>query len=205
LVWFVDPPPKLISTFGVPVQEENRTALDLIQAMDATHAGVRSGQRELFSLIAKADRLELWRGWGARDMAHWLWMRHGISDWKARRWIASAHALEGLPRIASAFASGELGIDKVVELTRFATAETEGRLIPWAQGVSPGAIRHKGDLALRRDAEETTDLENSRSLSWWYFDDGERFGLEAELPAAQGAVVAKALEPSSGVDSGDAR
>lgn len=69
-------------------------------------------------------------------MAHWLSMRYGISDWKARRWIAAAHALEGLPRISEAFASGELGIDKVVELTRFATAETEGRLITWAQRVS---------------------------------------------------------------------
>jgi hypothetical protein len=31
-------------------------------------------------------------------------------------------------------------------------------------------------------------------LSWWYTDDGRRFGLQAELPAAQGAVVARALE-----------
>ena len=31
-------------------------------------------------------------------------------------------------------------------------------------------------------------------MSWWYFDEGRRFGLEAELPAAQGAFVAQALE-----------
>src|SRR5204862_4596975 len=31
-------------------------------------------------------------------------------------------------------------------------------------------------------------------LSWWYFDEGRRFGLEAELPAAQGAIVARAIE-----------
>ncbi len=30
-------------------------------------------------------------------MAHWLKMRYGVSDWKARRWIASAHALESCP------------------------------------------------------------------------------------------------------------
>src|SRR6266542_6860875 len=117
--------------------------------MDAQHAGVCASQRQLFSLIAEADQCKAWRDSGARDMAHWLWMRYGISDWKARRWIAAAHALEGLPQISEAFASGELGIDKVVELTRFATAETEGRLITWAQGVSCGAIRHKGDLASR--------------------------------------------------------
>jgi hypothetical protein len=35
-------------------------------------------------------------------------------------------------------------------------------------------------------------------VSWSNFDEGRRFGLEAELPAAQGAVVAKALERLAG-------
>lgn len=136
---------------------------------------------------------EAWRGSGAHDMAHWLTMRHGISDWKARRWIAAGRALEALPRISEAFASGELGIDKVVELTRFATAETEAGLVTWALGVSSGCIRHRADLELRRRIDEIADVERDRILSWWYFDQGKRFALEAELPAAQGAIVAKTL------------
>ena len=31
-------------------------------------------------------------------------------------------------------------------------------------------------------------------MNWWYFDEGRRFGLEAELPAADGEVVQRALE-----------
>jgi hypothetical protein len=127
-------------------------------------------------------------------MAQWLWMRYGISDWKARRWIDCAHALEELPLIAEAFASGELGVDKVVELTRFATPETEGRLIPWAERVSPGCIRHRAEVAQRQSLSEAVAAERDRTLTWWYFDEGRRFGLQAELPAAQGAVVARALE-----------
>src|SRR6266542_7099369 len=103
------------------------------------------------------------------------------------------HALERLPLISKAFASGELGIDKVVELTRFATAETEEHLIVWAQGVSCGRIREKGDL-LHRSLQEAQEAEQARSLSWWYFQANSRFGLSAELPAADGAVVARALE-----------
>jgi hypothetical protein len=167
---------------------------ELIARIDACHRRVCADERELFSLISHVDRLELWRDSGARDMAHWLWMRYGTSDWKARRWIAASHALQHLPLISEAFTRGELGIDKVVELTRFATPETERRLIPWAQRVSCGAIRHKGDLAIRREAEETIESEKSRSLTWWYEDDGMRFWLEANLPAHQGAVVAKALD-----------
>jgi hypothetical protein len=82
----------------------------------------------------------------------------------------------------------------VVELTRLATPETEARLLSWATRVSVACIRHTADLASRESIEAVRDAERARSLSWWWLDDGRRFGLEAELPAAQGAVVAKALE-----------
>jgi hypothetical protein len=80
-----------------------------------------------------------------------------------------------------------------VELCRFATPQTESRLIRWAQGVSVGAIRAKGDLA-RRSLQEAREAHRDRTLSWWYCQEGTRFGLEAELPAHHGAVVARALE-----------
>jgi hypothetical protein len=166
----------------------------LIESADALHQRISHAQRDLFTVIAQIDSRELWRDSGARDMAHWLWMRYGLSEWKARRWISAAHALEGLPLIARAFSTGELGVDKVVEVTRFAAPGTEGKLLGWAQGVSCGAIRRRGDLAMRQSIQEAQDAQKSRFLSWWYSDGGRRFGLEAELPAAQGAAVARALE-----------
>jgi hypothetical protein len=109
--------------------QDDRNNQQLIEGIDALHRHISRSQRKLFQLIAAVDLRDGWRSSGARDMAHWLRMRQGISDWKARRWIAAAHALEGLPRISEAFARGELGIDKVVELTRFATPETEADLV----------------------------------------------------------------------------
>jgi Domain of unknown function (DUF222)/HNH endonuclease len=50
------------------------------------------------------------------------------------------------------------------------------------------------DVALRRSVEDVEDVERSRSLTWWTFDDGRRFGIEGELPPSQGAIVAKALD-----------
>lgn len=166
----------------------------LIEAIDEVHARLGHAQRELLALIAEVDRREAWRDAGARDTAHWLSMRYGISGWKAHRWIAAAHALEGLPGVSGALASGRLGIDKVVELARFATSETETGLIRWATHVSCAAVRRRGDLAAKASVREVVEAERARSLSWWYVDDGRRFGLEAELPAAQGAVVARAIE-----------
>jgi len=121
-------------------------------------------------------------------------MRYGISRWKAHRWIAAAHALEGLPRLSDALVSGELGLDKVVELTRFASPGTETDLISWGKRVSCATVRDRGDLERRASIEEDLDAERSRFVSWWYFDEGRRLGLEAELPAAQGAIVVRALE-----------
>jgi hypothetical protein len=171
-----------------------RSKNDLIDGMDGLHRSVSECQRELFAFIVQADCRNVWRGSGARDMAAWLSIRYGISDWKARRWIAAAHALERLPRLSEAFRSGELGVDKVVELARFATPETEATLITWSKRVSGAAIRRTGDLAVHRALHEEAEVDSSRSLSWWFFDEGRRFGLDAELPAAQGAAVAKALE-----------
>ena len=131
---------------------------------------------------------------GARDFPHWVAMRYGISEWKARRWIGAAHALERLPRLSEALRSGGLGIDKVVELARFANPETEARLIAWARGVSGACIRRKADLAARQDLEEAREAERSRFLRWWYTDEGRRLWLEAELPAAEGAKVVRAVD-----------
>jgi Domain of unknown function (DUF222) len=174
------------------VQDDNDEAL--IRSIDAEHAGIAAAQRRMLRLIAQANRRKSWVDVGARDTAHWLSMRYGISYWEAQRWIAAAHALESLPSVAGALASGELHMDKAVELTRFATPETESRLLIWAGGVSCGAIRRKADVATRRTRDEVVDVERSRSLMWWTFDDGRRFGLQGELPSAHGAVVAKALD-----------
>jgi hypothetical protein len=166
----------------------------VVRDMDGWHERACHAQRRFLSSIAEADRRELWRDEGAHDMAHWLWMRYGVSDWKARRWITAAHALESLPRIAKDFIEGSIGVDKVVELCRFATPETEGDLLPWAERVSAGVIRARGDQEARRSLADGRNTERARTLRWWHEDEGRAWRLEATLPSAQGSVVAKAIE-----------
>ena len=75
------------------------------------HRLVSSGQRRMLELVVVADREERWGDDGARDCAHWLSMRYGISWWKAHRWLKAAHALEELPHLSDALASGEVSLD----------------------------------------------------------------------------------------------
>jgi hypothetical protein len=169
-------------------------ASELVAALDRANATVAEAQRGLLHLLREADDRELWRDDGARDLAHWLSMRYGISSWKASRWIRAASVLPELPAVDEAFGSGELSLDKTVELTRFATPMEERRLISWARDVSVATVRRRADRSVRPDADEVQANERARSLSWWWIDEGQRLGLAAELPAAQGAVVVKALE-----------
>lgn len=166
----------------------------LISVADALNRHISAAQVALLRVIAEVDRRRAWRDSGARDLAHWLSIRYGMSWWKADRWIKAAAALDHLPAIADALESGVLGIDKVVEVCRFATPETEEELVGWASEATCATIRRRADLEVRAALEETTELERDRSLRYWYEDGGRRFGLEARMPSAQGAIVAKALE-----------
>jgi hypothetical protein len=163
------------------------------QAFEAAHAAVAVAQRRLFDTIVRCDRAGLWRADGCRDMAQWLSGRLGISNWAARRWVAAAHALAGLPGVAAAFESGALGVDKVVELTRFATPESEDKLITWARRVAPATVRHKADLAARRDITDIRRMDGARGLRGWWDDEGRCYGLEGWFGADQGVVIEKAL------------
>jgi hypothetical protein len=138
-----------------------RPGPDVVSELDAMHREVSAAQRRMLALIAEADRRESWRNTGAHGLAHWLSMRHGISWWKASRWVHAAHALDRLPAIAEALACGRLSLDAVVELTRFATPADEARLVGWAETVSPGTIRHRADLWAKQDRDDVVDAEES--------------------------------------------
>ena len=100
----------------------------LLARIDDAHRRACSAEHELVQLCAEIDRTGTWRDDGARDAAHWLAMRFGVSLWKARRWIAAGKELPVLPALSDAFEAGRLGVDKVVELTRFAEPDTEAVL-----------------------------------------------------------------------------
>jgi hypothetical protein len=167
---------------------------ELISGIRAEHGRISASERRLLRLVADADRSGAWEDSGARDTAHWLAMALGISEWKARRWVVAAHALEGLPHLSNALASGELGLDKVVELARFATPADEARLIRWALGVSCARIRERADEATRRSLEGDREADRAREVSWWSYDEGRRFAMHAELTGAEGAQVVAELE-----------
>jgi hypothetical protein len=151
-------------------------------------------QREFFRRIAVIDRRRLWEADGCRDIAQWISGRYHVPTYRARLWIGAAHALDELPLISKAFEAGDIGIDKTVQLARFATPATEKYLLRWAKRVTARTIRRKADRAERRAISETAEVDKDRSLTWWLFDDDRRVAIEALLPAAEGMMAVKAIE-----------
>lgn len=153
-----------------------------------------AAQREMLDCLAQLEMHEAWLDDGAHDMPHWVSMQLGVSRWKAERWVAAGAELRSLPAISAAFDAGKIGIDKVVGLTRFATPEDEEALLEWAGDVASGAIRRRGEELRRAERVEAAQIEEDRWLAWRWTDEGKRLLLEAEMPAAQGAVVTEALD-----------
>jgi hypothetical protein len=166
----------------------------LVARVHELHRTISSAQRDLLTCLARLESHEAWLDDGAHDMPHWASMQLGVSRWKAERWVSAGHALGSLPRVSSALAGGDLTIDKVVELTRFATSDDEDALVEWARGVAPGAIRRRGDELRRAERTGLEQIEEDRWVAWRWTDEGRRLLLEAELPAAHGAAVTHAID-----------
>ena len=164
----------------------------------SAQAGVGASQIRLLEAIAECERDAAWLEDGCRDFPHWISAQLGISNWSARRWVAASEALPRLTQIRDALGSGALSIDKVLELSRYATPETEQRLVSWAKRVTPATIRRAADVASAPGRRETIESDKSRHLDYWWTDDGRRLWLEGSWPSEQGAVIVKSLDRMAG-------
>src|SRR6266536_1232741 len=119
---------------GVSVSSECSVE-ELVDQADALNAQLCHTQVQFLQVLASVDRRNAWEGRGAQTMEHWVSIHYGVSYYKAERWVAAGRALQQLPLIRQAFAEGRLSLDKVVELTRFATPAREAALVESAQRV----------------------------------------------------------------------
>src|SRR6476659_4727937 len=141
-------------------------------------------------LIAEFDRRTGWSDGATQSCAHWLNWKCGIALGAAREKVRGARALENLPKISAAMASGGLSYSKVREITRIGCAENEDYLLMIAEH---GTAAHVERLvrAYRRcqEAEELSRearQHQSRAVTFRYDDDGSLV-LTCRLPAEAGA------------------
>jgi uncharacterized protein DUF222/HNH endonuclease len=183
---------------------------DVVGDLENAAGTVNRAQADLFTKIIRCDLRRTWIEDDCRDIHHWVALRLGISIYKARRWVNCAWKLTELPRIADAFFDGDLSLDKVVELTRFATPDTEAKELAWAMKVAVSTIRDRGDYLARIAAEEVRRADEERSLKWFVDPDRARLSLYGSFPVADGMKITTAIDrlaatmAVSPADDGDA-
>ena len=147
-------------------------------------------------LLAEFDRRHGWSDGYTKSCAHWLNWKCGIDLGAAREKVRVARALEALPAVSSAMATGQLSYSKVRALTRVATPATESVLLNVALH---GTAHHVEKLVRQfRRVQEVEELtraarqQANRGVTYRYDEDGSMV-LSVHLPAEAGAIVLRAL------------
>jgi hypothetical protein len=175
---------------GLPLSELEARITELAGHLNAA-------DHRFLSLVAEFDRREGWADGAVRSCAHWLGWKCGIELGAAREKVRVARALEALPRIGAAMARGELSYSKVRALTRVANAETEATLLMIAlhgtahhvEAVVRGYRRARQAAELSREVRQHT----GRGVRWHHDEDGSLV-MQVRLPAADGALLLRALQ-----------
>ncbi|MCU1375378.1 MAG: endonuclease [Actinomycetia bacterium] len=143
-------------------------------------------------LVAEFDTREGWKEWGCRSAAHWLSWKCGVSLRTGREHVRVAHALESLPLTTEAFERGELSYSKVKALTRIASPENEGELVPFARTATAAQLDRTIHAYLASTRAADARLQEAKLTSSL---DAEGMGvLRVLLPPEQLAVVDAAIE-----------
>ena len=173
-----------------PIEELDQGILDLCTR-------INTATYELLVLIREFDERAGFLQWGLQTCAEWLAWRCDISLTTAREKVRVAHALKVLPRISSAFSTGELSYSKVKEITRVANTENESHLLAFA-------LRHTAVTVAERCRELRCGSETSigtAERAWAHRAlrvrrDRERnlMTITIDLPMDAGELVEKALD-----------
>ncbi len=148
-------------------------------------------------LIAEFDRRNGWSDGSTQSCAHWLSWKCGLDLGAAREKVRVGKAIESLPKISAAMASGRLSYSKARALTRVATPATEDVLLNVALH---GTTHHVETLVRQfRRVQEVEELSREarqhaqRRLTFFHDSDGSLV-IKLQLTAENGALFLQAIE-----------
>ena len=167
---------------------------------------INTATYELLVMIREFDEHAGWLQWSLNSCAEWLAWRCDLSMTTAREKVRVAHALKTLPRIASAFSTGELSYAKVRALTRVANRDNEQALLKFALRTTAAVVADRC-RELRCGSADSLDAATrayaGRSLRIRRDPHRGIMTITVELPMDAGEVVEKALEMAHDDDSSE--
>lgn len=147
-------------------------------------------------LVAEFDQREGWHVVGIASCAHWLSWQCGVAPGTAREHVRVGRALNGLPRLAAAFAEGRLSYSKVRALTRIAEPDTEQMLLETAIEATASQVERLVRAWRRTDRVDEETVALKRQFQHWWDDDG-MLVVRMRLASEEGADFLAAVESTA--------
>ena len=117
------------------------TQVDAEQELASLCGLLNASYARLVAIVAAALADESWAIAGVRSPEHWLTMRVGLSPFRARQVVAVARRRGELPSVMSEFADGQLSLDQVMVVARYAPAHVDASVAEFAVHASVPQLR----------------------------------------------------------------
>jgi len=115
--------------------------VDVEQELASLCGVLNQSYARLVTIVSAALVDESWAIAGVRSPEHWLTMRAGLSPFRARQIVAIARRCPDLPTVMGQFADGQLSVDQVTVVTRYAPAHVEASVAELAVHASVPQLR----------------------------------------------------------------
>ncbi|MGQ0429137.1 MAG: DUF222 domain-containing protein [Gammaproteobacteria bacterium] len=170
---------------------------ELVTEITELAGHLNAGNAHFLALIAELDRRRGWAEWGVKSCAHWLNWKCGLNLGAAREKLRAAHALEQLPKIRAAMASGRISYAKVRAMTRTADLSNEDYLLSIAlHGTAQHVERTVRSYRRAKESQEhSREAQQHLNQNLWLFTqpDGSIL-IRGRVPAEIGELLRRALQ-----------
>ena len=170
------------------------TAAERSDAIEQLGALLSAVQAELLDVITAAHLEHDWAADGATCTEAQLMYLLRVGHRTAKEWVRVGAALQELPALRAAFASGSLSWDQVAPATVYATPATDADLARDLPGHTAHQIEAQAKdhrVRTKRDAQRT---QAQTAFRWREDKDNDGYRYSGFLPAAEGARLNEAVE-----------
>lgn len=158
--------------------------------LSRAHRRLNATVWELFELVVELDTDHARARNAMTDAVAWLQYDLGITARTARVWVRAAHALVDLPVTAEAFRAGDLSLDEVLVLCRYATPDNEAQLVELTREVEVEDLAAEIRDLLGAASQPKPNRDVPMARFWW---DQNVLQVRGSIPGADGVLVETTL------------
>ena len=155
----------------------------------------------LVDTVVEALEGGLWEQAGIRSPEHWLAWQTGMAPARARQLVETARRASELPVTFAAFADGELSVDQVATVAKYAPAHNDAEACQLAKSAMVSQLRHalsKYVFAVEpapplSSTEAVLCGGDTRNSLDRFTDEHSRYHLTLNAPADQGEIINQAI------------